>query len=35
MSCPSMIFQLPASLNFNVKRKLASEFREPLPFQTA
>ncbi len=29
------IFQFPSASNFNVKRKLASESREPLPFQTA
>jgi hypothetical protein len=28
-------FPFPSSSNFTVKRKLASESREPLPFQTA
>jgi hypothetical protein len=28
------IFELPSASNFNVKRKLASELRDPLPTQT-
>jgi hypothetical protein len=28
------IFELPSASNFNVKRKLASELRDPLPTLT-